>query len=63
MDILGGRRKLLAKTLMDISKITVAATFASEFFLKFTLFIKLTIYVFLVSNIMIAFFVHPKGED
>ena len=63
MDMWGGRRKLMAKTLMDIAKITIAAVFASEFLFKFPFYVKVGVYMFLASNIVAALFVHPKGGE
>jgi len=48
---------------MDIAKIAVAAAFASEFFLKFPSVLRFGIYMFLIGNIIVAYFIHPKGED
>lgn len=58
----GRRRELLAKTLMDIAKIIVAAIFANEFFLKFAFWISLLLGVlaFLIAGAGVL--VHPKGE-
>jgi hypothetical protein len=63
MNTFNGRRKLLAKNLMDASKIIIAAMFASEFFTKFPFYAKIVMYIFLVTIAIGAFFVHPKGED
>jgi len=63
MNTFNGRRKLLAKNLMDTSKIIVAAMFASEFFTKFPFHARITLYMTLVSIAIGAFFVHPRGEN
>jgi hypothetical protein len=63
MNTFNGRRKLIAKNLMDTSKIIVAAMFASEFFTKFPFYVKIILYIGLVSIAIAAFFVHPKGDD
>jgi len=63
MNIFDGRRKLMAKNLMDISKIIVATMFATEFFTKFHSYAKIILYTSLVTIAISAFFVHPKGED
>ncbi len=56
------RRKLLAKTLMDIAKIIVAAIFANEFFLKFALWISLLLGVIAFLIAVSGFLVCPEGE-
>lgn len=58
-----GRRKLLSKTLMDIAKITIAAAFASEFFLKFSAGTKASICLFLIFDIVTAYFICPTGGE
>ena len=63
MNIFDGRRKLMAKSLMDIAKIIIATMFATEFFTKFPFYAKISMYTFLVSIAIGAFFVHPKGEN
>jgi hypothetical protein len=57
------RRELLAKTLMDIAKIAIAAAFASEFFLKFVSWLRAIILLGLVASVGIGFLVCPKGEE
>jgi hypothetical protein len=56
------RRRLLAKTLMDITKIIVAAIFANEFFLKFAFWISLLLGVLAFLIATAGVLVCPKGE-
>ena len=56
------RRGLLAKTLMDIAKIIVAAIFANEFFLKFAFWISLLLGILAFLIAVSGFLVCPKGE-
>jgi hypothetical protein len=59
----GKRRELLAKTLMDIAKISIAAAFASEFFFKFAIWLRLLVLSAIIASLGIGFLVCPKGEE
>ncbi|MBU1486749.1 hypothetical protein KKH56_01690 [bacterium] len=58
-----GRRKLLSKTLMDIAKITIAAAFASEFFLKFSIGAKDKCLSIPIVDLVAAYFIYPAGGE
>ena len=58
-----GRQKILAKTLMDFSKIFLAGVFTSEF-LKASLTLRLILVVIALSLITAGFFTFPpKGGE
>ena len=63
MDIWSGRRKLLAKTFMDIAKIIVAAAFASQFFVEYSGSIRIVICSTLLLMVCVGIFTHPKGDN
>jgi hypothetical protein len=63
-DIFSGkRRELLAKTLMDIAKVTIAAAFASELFTKFSNLLRVLFAAGVLLVITVAFLVCPKTEE
>jgi len=63
MKIKSNRREALSKTLLDFSKISVAAAFVTEFFIKFPLYARIIIWVALVGLIWLGIWTCPeKGE-
>ena len=56
------RRELLAKTMMDIAKIAIAGGFASEFFVKFNLLVRLFTGSGIVIVLVLGFFICPKKK-
>ena len=57
------RRRIVAKTLFDILKIAVAATFASKFFAEFTTAVKVAMVGSTLIIAFTAFVIYPKEGD
>lgn len=56
------RRELLAKTLMDWTKILIAAALASEFFVKLPLWLRVILFGFIGILIALGTLVCPKRD-
>ncbi|MEW6096270.1 MAG: hypothetical protein AB1567_07065 [bacterium] len=56
------RRELLARTLMDITKIVIAAAFASEFFFKFAIWLRILLLCGIGLTVILGILVCPKDE-
>jgi len=57
------RRRTVAKTLFDLLKIEVAATYASNFFATLPIAAKVALSTLMLVTAVIAFFIHPKKRD
>ena len=56
------RRRIVSKTLFDLFKIEVAASFASKLFAEFAMPIKLVVIGVMLLTVVVAFVLYPKED-